>query len=72
MNQLLIKKRMLLNNKSRWRHIKILSLFFNFLAMSNQDTLMTIQRGYRLERPNYPGQTTENLEEELDGIYGVS
>lgn len=37
--------------------------------MTNQDTLREIQRGYRLEKPNYPGQTTP---QKLDGIYGVN
>ena len=37
--------------------------------MTNQDTLREIQRGYRLEKPNYPGQTTP---QKLDGIYAVS
>ena len=37
--------------------------------MSNQDTLMAIQRGYRMEKPNYPGKTTP---ENLNAIYKVS
>ena len=36
--------------------------------MSNQDTLKAIQRGYRLEKPNYTGTTNDNL----DAIYKVS
>ena len=36
--------------------------------MSNQDTLQAVQRGYRMEKPNYPGKTTP---ENLDAIYKV-
>ena len=36
--------------------------------MSNQDTLQAVQRGYRMEKPNYPGNTTP---ENLDAIYNV-
>ena len=36
--------------------------------MSNQDTLQNVQRGYRMEKPNYPGNTTP---ENLDAIYNV-
>ena len=44
-------------------------IFFVDLAMNNQDTLREIQRGHRLEKPQYPGETTP---QKLDGIYGVS
>ena len=37
------------------------------LAMTNQDTLREIQRGYRLEKPNYPGDVSPD---KLNGIYG--
>ena len=46
------------------------NLFFVNLAMNNQDTLREIQRGHRLEKPNYTGQDT--TQQKLDGIYGVS
>ena len=36
--------------------------------MSNQVTLQAVQRGYRMEKPNYPGNTTP---ENLDAIYNV-
>ena len=36
--------------------------------MTNQDTLREIQRGYRLEKPNYPGDVAPD---KLNGIYGV-
>ena len=45
------------------------NIFIADLAMNNQDTLREIQRGHRLEKPNYPGETTP---QKLDGIYGVS
>ena len=38
--------------------------------MNNQDTLREIQRGHRLEKPNYTGQ--ETTQQKVDGIYGVS
>ena len=41
-----------------------------FSAMTNQDTLREIQRGYRLEQPNYPGKDASD--EKLKGLYGVS
>ena len=43
---------------------KLLSL----AAMNNQDTLQAVQRGYRMEKPNYPGNTTP---ENLEAIYNV-
>ena len=36
--------------------------------MNNQDTLQAVQRGYRMEKPNYPGNTTP---ENLEAIYNV-
>ena len=39
-------------------------------AMTNQDTLREIMKGYRLEKPNYPGKDAN--EDQLNGIYGVS
>ena len=36
--------------------------------MTNQDTLREIQRGYRLEKPPYPGEVSPD---KLNGIYGV-
>ena len=36
--------------------------------MTNQDTLREIQRGYRLEKPNYQGEVSPD---KLNGIYGV-
>ena len=38
--------------------------------MTNQDTLREIMKGYRLEKPNYPGKDAN--EDQLNGIYGVS
>ena len=37
--------------------------------MTNQDTLREIQRGYRLEKPHYPGSDATN--DQLKGVYGV-
>ena len=46
---------------------------FNFSAFTNQDTLREIQRGYRLEKPQYPGTSSpEFTQQKLNGIYGVS
>ena len=42
---------------------------YYILAMSNQETLQAVVRGYRMEKPNYPGQTTP---ENLNAIYKVS
>ena len=39
-----------------------------FSAMTNQDTLREIQRGHRLEKPNYPGDVSP---QKLNAIYGV-
>ena len=50
--------------------IKILKCSSNtVLAMTNQDTLREIQRGYRLEKPHYPG--SDATDDQLKGIYGV-
>ena len=37
--------------------------------MSNQEVLIAIQRGYRMEKPNYPGKTSP---ENMNAIYTVS
>ena len=39
-------------------------------ARTNQDILRRISKGYRLEKPNYPGKDAN--EDQLNGIYGVS
>ena len=36
--------------------------------MNNQETLQAVQRGYRMEIPNYKGKTTP---ENLEAIYNV-
>ena len=36
--------------------------------MNNQDTRNAVQRGYRMEKPNYSGKTTP---ENLEAIYNV-
>ena len=43
-------------------------IFKPILAMTNGDTLIAIHRGYRLEKPNYPGDVTT---QELNAIYAV-
>ena len=48
--------------------IRFKSISICFLAMTNQDTLREIQRGYRLEKPNYPLDVSPD---KLNGIYGV-
>ena len=37
--------------------------------MSNQEVLIAIQRGYRMEKPNYPGKTSP---ENMNAIYTVN
>ena len=39
-------------------------------AMTNKDTLREVMKGYRLEKPNYPGNDAN--EDQLNGIYRVS
>ena len=39
--------------------------------MTNQDTLREIQRGYRLEKPNYPADAHPASPDKINGIYGV-
>ena len=42
---------------------------FQILVMGNKDVLKEVELGYRLEKPRYPGSTTDD---KLNGIYGVS
>ena len=43
-------------------------IFKPILAMTNRDTIREIQRGHRLEKPNYPGDVSP---QKLNAIYGV-
>ena len=48
-----------------------MQFYFSIMAaMTNQDTLTELIKGYRLEKPNYPGKDA-NVDR-LNGIYGVS